>query len=135
MMKRTAMRRRWRRHPFSLVEIMIVIVIIGMLAGLVAPAAMKRLEKAKNETADAQAKLLENACKDFYMDMSEYPGDLEDLIRNPGGDKWDGPYLDPAKLPRDPWGTPYEYDSQSHTVKSLGKDRVPSDDDRPVSSR
>lgn len=130
-MRPATTRRRHRRHCFSLMEIMIVIVIIGMIAGLVGPALIKKLDKAKNETADAQAKLLENACKDFYMDMSEFPGDLEALIRNPGGDKWDGPYLDPAKIPLDPWGTAYEYDSQTHTVKSLGKDRVPSDDDRP----
>ncbi len=124
-------RRRARRLRFSLMEIMIVIVIIGMIAGLVGPALIKKLDKAKNETADAQAKLLENACKDFYLDMSEFPDDLEDLIRNPGSDKWDGPYLDPPKIPLDPWGTPYQYDAQNHTVKSLGKDKVPSDDDRP----
>jgi general secretion pathway protein G len=130
-MKPTTQRRRSRRHCFSLIEIMIVVLIIGMVIGLVGPPVIKKFDKAKNETADAQAQLLENACDDFYLDMSAYPNDLDDLVKNPGGNKWDGPYLKSGKVPLDPWGTPYEYDSQNHTVRSLGKDRVQSDDDRP----
>jgi general secretion pathway protein G len=122
----TRNRRRCRRHAFSLMEIMIVIVIIGMIAGLVGPALIKNLDKAKVETAEAQVKLLENACKDFYLDMSEYPKDLNDLVTNSGNAKWDGPYLEgtPPKLPVDPWGSPYQYDPSTHAVSSMGKDKA-----------
>ena len=88
---------------------MIVIVIMGLMAGLVGPKVISRLNKARFETAKTQIKLLGNACKDYYLDMDEYPKRLEDLIQNPGGDKWDGPYLDPAKIPKTPWGGDYLY--------------------------
>jgi general secretion pathway protein G len=88
---------------------MIVIVIIGMIAGLVGPALIQNLVKAKVETAKTQITLLKNACKDYYLDMSEFPRSLDDLVSSPGNPKWDGPYLDPAKVPVDPWGQPYQY--------------------------
>ncbi len=103
------LRRRCRRHAFTLIEIMIVIVIIGMIAGLVGPALIQNLVKAKVETAKTQITLLKNACKDYYLDMSEFPRSLDDLVSSPGNPKWDGPYLDPAKVPVDPWGQPYQY--------------------------
>ena len=103
--------RRRRRRAFSLIEIMVVLLIIGLLTALVGPHAMKRLSKAKRQAAGAQIKLLINVCKDYYLDMDAYPDRLEDLVDRPGGDdKWDGPYLDPPKLPLDPWGNEYQYE-------------------------
>jgi len=102
-------RPRPRRHFFTLIEIMIVIVIMGLMAGLVGPRVISRLQEAKKKTAQTQIKLLGNAVKDYYMDMDEYPKRLDDLIQSPGGDKWDGPYLDPAKIPKTPWGGEYQY--------------------------
>jgi len=125
-------KRRRRTHCFSLIEIMIVVVIIGMLAALVAPNVMKRLGKAQHEVAKAQIQALANACEDYYLDMSEYPSRLEDLIQNPGGEKWDGPYLKPAKIPVDPWQEPYVYQAPgSHSdydISSLGADKAPGGD-------
>lgn len=123
------LRRRCRRRAFTLIEIMIVIVIIGMITGLVGPAIMERLGKAKRETAKTQIVLLKNACKDYYLDMSEYPRGLDDLVQNPGNPKWDGPYLDPAKVPVDPWGQPYQYQSPGQhgdvDLFSYGNDKAP----------
>lgn len=102
-----------RRNRFSFLELMVVIIIIGLLAALVAPNFMKRLEEAKVNAAKAQIKLLGNAVKDFYLDMDNYPSRLEELINDPGDDKWSGPYLDPAKIPVDPWGNNYQYNSST----------------------
>jgi general secretion pathway protein G len=128
-MQQTGTRRRCRRHVFTLIEIMIVIVIIGMITGLVGPAIMERLAKAKRETAKTQIVLLKNACKDYYLDLSEYPRSLDDLVSSPGNSKWDGPYLDPAKVPVDPWGQPYQYQSPGQhgdvDLSSFGNDKAP----------
>lgn len=102
--------RRVRR--FSLIEIMIVVVIIGMIMGLVGPNIMKSFEKAKHKTAKAQVKILANAAKDYYIDMNEYPARLEELVQKSGNAKWDGPYLDPPEIPVDPWGEEYSYSQQ-----------------------
>ena len=133
-MREPRLRRRCRRYPFSLMEIMIVIVIIGMIAGLVGPALIKNLITAKEKAARAQVSLLKNACLDFYLDLQEYPNDLDDLITKSGDAKWDGPYLDPPKIPLDPWGQPYHYEkpsggSRAIKVWSGGEDKVSGGDD------
>ncbi len=121
-------KRRPRRSHFSLIEIMIVVVIIGMILGMVGPNLMRNLGKAKRKTAKNQIALLGNAAKDYYLDMSEYPGKLEDLITDPGNDKWDGPYLDPPKIPVDPWGEPFIYDHPGQhgdfDIYSYGADKA-----------
>lgn len=109
--------RHIRRHPFNLIEIMIVVVIIGMILGMVGPNLMKSLDKAKHKTAANQITILGNAVKDYYLDMAKYPDKLEDLISGSGDEKWDGPYLDPAKIPQDPWGEEYTYEVTSDGFK------------------
>lgn len=126
--------RNRRRHAFTLIEMMIVVIIIGLLAGLVAPQVIKKLGQAKKKTAMVQSKILNNACKDFYMDMDKYPEKLDDLVKDVGGSskKWDGPYLDPAVVPKDPWGNEYGYKKDGDKgieITSLGPDGVPSADD------
>jgi general secretion pathway protein G len=124
----TRLRRRCRRHAFTLIEIMIVLVIIGMIMGLVGPPLMKKLGKAKYEAAKTQIALLHNACKDYYLDLSEYPRSLDDLVTSPGNPKWDGPYLDKGKVPLDPWGQPYQYQSPGQhgdvDIISFGNDKA-----------
>jgi general secretion pathway protein G len=122
------LRRRCRRHAFTLIEIMIVIVIIGMIAGLVGPPLIKKFVEAKREAAKTQLMLLKNACKDYYLDLSEFPRDLDDLVISPGNSKWDGPYLDKEKVPLDPWGQPYQYQNPGRhgdvDLFSFGDDRA-----------
>lgn len=120
-------RKAIRRH-FTLIEIMIVVVIIGMLAALVGPNLTRRLDKAKVNTTKAQLVNLKNAVMDFRMDVSEYPSKLEDLLINPGKDKWDGPYLDSKHVPKDSWDNDFQYrcpgDDLDFDIISLGSDKA-----------
>ncbi len=122
-----------KRQCFSLMELMIVLLILGMLAALITPNLMKKAEKAKHNSAKIQIKLLGNAVKDYYLDMDEYPDSLEQLVKDPGESKWTGPYLDPPQIPKDPWNEPYNYDypGQHGTfdIYSYGADKAPGGDE------
>ena len=96
---------------FSLIELLIVMIILGLLASLVGPKMFGKLGMAKQKTAKTQIEMLMTALDAYRLDMGVYPSSqdgLEALVVNPGDDKWDGPYL--AKgVPLDPWGNPYNY--------------------------
>ncbi|MDD4098530.1 MAG: type II secretion system major pseudopilin GspG [Lentisphaeria bacterium] len=120
--------RRRRRHPFTLIEIMIVVVIIGMLAALVGPNIIGNLDKTKVKSTKAQLVSVKNAVQQYYMDMSSYPARLEDLLVNPGNDKWDGPYLEAKNLPKDGWDNDFQYscpgqDNMPFDIISFGADK------------
>jgi general secretion pathway protein G len=97
---------------FSLIELIVVLVILGLLAAVVAPNVYNKLAKGKDQIAKIQIKELEGALQLFSFDVGRYPESaegLESLVRNPGNmDSWKGPYLAKA-LPADPWGRPYAY--------------------------
>ncbi|MBN1571096.1 MAG: type II secretion system major pseudopilin GspG [Acidobacteria bacterium] len=97
---------------FSLIELIVVLVILGLLAAVVAPNVYNKLAKGKDQIAKIQIKELEGALQLFSFDVGRYPESaegLEALVRNPGNmDSWKGPYLAKA-LPADPWGRPYAY--------------------------
>ncbi len=101
--------RKCNRRSFTLIEIMIVVVIIGMLAALVGPNLLGNMDKAKVSNTQAQLTNLKNAVQQYYFDLSEYPSRLEDLMTNPGKDKWDGPYLSSKTLPKDSWDCEFIY--------------------------
>ena len=115
-----------RARAFTLIEIMIVVVILGLLAGLVGPKVLRNLDRAKIKTANAQANMLKNCIKDYYMDMDKFPDKWEDMLQKPSDAKWDGPYLDPAKIPLDSWGNAYKFEckkeDRSIKVWSFGPD-------------
>jgi general secretion pathway protein G len=96
------------QRGFTLVEIMVVVVILGLLVGLVGPAVWKKLATASKKTALAQMSSIHAAMDLYRLDNNRYPDTLEDLIRG-SGETWDGPYLDEGKLPKDPWGNEYIY--------------------------
>lgn len=99
---------------FTLVELLVVMIIIGLLAALVAPRFIRQEEKAKIKAAKAQIELLSTALDTFRLDVGRYPTTQEGLAAlrtQPGGlEKWDGPYLK-KEVPLDPWGKPYVYTS------------------------
>ena len=102
---------------FTLIELMVVIVILGILAGLIIPRIMGRPEEAKQLKAKMQIEALETALKLYKLDNGAYPDTeqgLQALIEKPETGnipkKWkDGGYLDKGKLPKDPWGNEFVY--------------------------
>jgi len=123
------------QRGFSLMEMLVVLVIIGLLAGLVGPRLLSNVDRGKSTTADAQAKMLKGALETLRLDIGRFPTEEEglDLLiaapRDPQlAARWMGPYLDGTAVPADPWGRPYGYrpnGNQSVFVYSLGADGRP----------
>ena len=115
---------------FTIVELLVVLAIIGLVAGLVAPRVINYLSSAKAETARVQIKNIKSALELYYLDIGSYPSaeaGLSALSRNDASaGNWNGPYLKNAGELLDPWGKPYIYqapqDGGEATVKSLGRD-------------
>jgi general secretion pathway protein G len=132
----TETRRCRSSRGFTLLEILVVLVIVGLLIGLVGPRLFGRADAAKVQTAQAQIKLLRGALETMRMDISRYPTQAEGLLllttapSDPGiAQRWRGPYLDDA-LPSDPWGAPYRYvvpgpGGQAYGIYSYGGDGKP----------
>ncbi len=101
-------RRQSGESGFTLVEIMVVVIIIGLLATVVGPRIFRQLGKAQEKVARQQIKDLEVACDLYRLDVGQYPSSLDQLI-NGSSPNWDGPYLKKDEIPVDPWGNPYQY--------------------------
>ena len=130
--------RKGVRRGFSLVELMVVLVIIGLLGTLVGSNVIAFLAKAKVKTSQAQIKLFHEAVNAYYLDAGEYPSDLLDLVEEPPGvEGWnpDGYLADTDILPRDPWRNDYYYDypgtrqKPKFDIYSLGPDKQEGGDD------
>lgn len=114
---------------FTLLELLVVMVIIGLLAGYVGPKYFAQIGKSEVKTAKAQIDSFEKALDQYRLDVGHYPASdsgLSALMVNPGGEsKWQGPYLKKA-VPNDPWGNPYIYlipgEHGEFDLYSLGRD-------------
>jgi general secretion pathway protein G len=134
------------RHPsraarpaagFTLTELMLVVVIIGILAALVIPKIAGNSERARITAATADINGgIKSALGQYEVDNGMYPKNLQDLLVAPANAKnWHGPYLESAKLPVDPWGNPYIYyfpgkhNPNSYDLLSAGPDGKEGTDD------
>lgn len=118
-----------RERGFTLLELLVVMVIIGLLVSYVGPKYFKQVGKSEIKTARAQIDALEKALDQYRLDTGHYPSTaqgLEALFAKPAGEtRWDGPYLK-KDVPPDPWGNPYQYKSPGEhgeiDLYSFGRD-------------
>lgn len=121
-----------RRQPqttgFSLIEMLVAVAIVGLLIGVVGPAAMRQLQSSRVTTAEAQITQLRSALDIFLIEVGRYPTEQEGLnaLINGAGTipGWNGPYLRDGQLPADPWGGAFLYslDQGQVRITSLGAD-------------
>lgn len=120
------------QHGFTLLELLVVMVIIGLLASYVGPRYFSQVGKSEIKTTRAQIDALEKALDQYRLDIGHYPTSeqgLPALITRPANEpRWDGPYLK-KNIPPDPWGNPYVYkkpgDHGEYDILSYGNDGQP----------
>jgi len=124
------------QRGFTLVELLVVLVILGLLMGLVGPQVLNRLGGAKTDTAALQIKDLEQTLELYKLDVGRYPTvdqGLQALVEQPSGVVgWNGPYLKKSTVPLDPWNNEYQYrypgEMGELDIFSLGQDGAPGGD-------
>lgn len=124
--------KRWAQG-FTLLEMLVVLVIIGLIASLVGPRLFSRVDSSKVQVADTQTRLLRGAVETFRLEVGRLPtvGEGLDVLYSAPSDarakaRWHGPYLD-ERVPADPWGNPYQYaipgrDGLPFAIYSFGAD-------------
>jgi general secretion pathway protein G len=127
-----------RHRGFTLLELLVVILIIGLLTGIVAPRFLGQIARSENTTARAQLDALDKALQSYRMDTGRFPTYAQGLraltTQPPGETRWHGPYLQ-GEVPTDPWGVAYQYRApggvgvggvqKEYDLLSYGKDRTP----------
>lgn len=125
------------RRGFTLLELLVVMVIIGLLAAYVGPKYFSQIGKSEVKTTRAQIVGFDNALQQYRLDVGSFPSTEQGLqalqTRPDGVAKWDGPYL-AKSVPMDPWGRPYVYVSPGEhgefDISSTGRDGRPGGDGR-----
>jgi general secretion pathway protein G len=121
-----------RSSGFTLLELLVVMVIIGLLVGYVAPMYFKQVGKSEVKVTRAQIESFGKALDQYRLDTGRYPTTEQGLLalttKPTDEPRWDGPYLKKG-LPTDPWGTAYIYKKPGtkgeYDIVSLGKDKAP----------
>lgn len=128
-------RQRHTQHGFTLLELLVVLVVLGLLAGIVAPRYFSQLGRSEAKVARAQIEGLAKALDLYRLEVGRYPSSeqgLQALVSAPSDEsRWTGPYLQ-KKVPDDPWGHAYIYrypgENNEYDLLSLGKDGQPGGD-------
>lgn len=124
--------RRRQQRGFTLLELLVVVVIIGVLVAYVAPRYFQQIGKSERTAALGQIDALRKAIDTYWLDTGHFPASeqgLEALMVKPDSEtKWNGPYLQ-KQVPMDPWGNPYVYrvpgTAGDYDLMSYGKDGKP----------
>jgi general secretion pathway protein G len=117
-----------RQRGFTLVELLLVLVILALIAGLVLPGIIGKAESAKAKAASSQISRISMSVESFYLDTGVTPSSLDELVEEPAGvTGWNGPYIKNSLL-KDPWGEPYKYrvpgdHGGDYDIWSYGADR------------
>jgi general secretion pathway protein G len=130
------------QRGFTLLELLVVILIIGLLTGIVAPRFLGQINRSEVTAARAQMDAFDKALQAYRIDTGRYPNTAQGLgalLQKPADEpRWRGPYLQ-GELPADPWGSAYQYrvpgaNGKDFELISLGKDRAPGgqDDDADI---
>jgi len=124
-----------QQRGFTLLELLVVLAILGLLIGLVAPAALRQLESSKEKIAHQSIERIAGVLDIYKLDVGVYPTTeqgLLALIERPSGvARWNGPYLKGENVPEDPWGRPFIYHNPSqraghdYDLYSLGRTGQP----------
>lgn len=129
----TPRRNRLHHQGFTLLELLVVILIIGLLTGIVAPRFLGQISRSEITATRAQLDAFDKALQAYRMDIGRYPNasqGLRALVAQPADEpRWRGPYLQ-GEVPTDPWGSPYQYRSpgqggRDFDLSSYGRDRAP----------
>ena len=109
---------------FTLIEILLVVVIIGILAAIAVPRLAGKVEGAQRSAAKQGISVIEGAVDVYEVDNGKLPESLQNLITKGSEPNWNGPYIRKAEGLKDPWGTDFKYDKQGnvYTVVSAGAD-------------
>jgi general secretion pathway protein G len=118
-------------RAFTLIELIVVVLIIGLLAALVAPKFFGKVEESRIKAAQAQIELFGGALDQFRLDVGRYPSTSEGLfalrVEVAGVENWRGPYMK-KEIPKDPWGREFAYASpgehDEYDIVSLGADNM-----------
>ena len=99
-----------RARGFTLLELLVVLVILGLISAIAVPQVFKWLERANVDSAKLQIEALGGAVDLYRLEVGAYPPTLKALVAKPDGvDRWNGPYLGKSIVPKDPWGRDYRY--------------------------
>lgn len=129
---RTPALRTTRARGFTLLELLVVILIIGLLTGIVAPRFLGQIGRSETTAARAQLDAFDKALQAYRVDTGRFPSTgqgLRALVTQPADEtRWRGPYLR-DEVPLDPWGTAYQYrnpgsNGKDYDLLSFGADRV-----------
>lgn len=123
---------RRRQAGFTLVELLVVLVILGLIVAFAAPQVIKYVGGARSDSAKIQVERLSSVLDLYRLDVGRYPSEdegLDALVERPAdGERWNGPYLKKADSLRDPWGRVYIYrfpgEHGEYDLYSLGADGV-----------
>ena len=115
------------QRGFTLVELLLVLVILALIAGLVLPGIIGKAESAKAKAASSQISRISMSVESFYLDTGNTPSSLDELVNEPSGVAgWNGPYIKSSLL-KDPWGQEYKYrvpgEHGDFDIWSFGADR------------